>query len=141
MVVRTGYLPPRDLSATLLACDALALPFRDGASARRGTLMAALVHGLPTVSTLPSGAPSCPAPAAVWLGAGPDGVAVRDGEAILLVPSDDASALAAALARLADDASLRERLAAGARAVAARVAWPTLAAETAAIYAQTFVPL
>jgi glycosyltransferase involved in cell wall biosynthesis len=138
VVVRTGYLPPRDLSATLLACDALALPFRDGASARRGTLMAALAHGLPTVSTLPEARVASAGPAAIWLGSGPDGMAIRDGSAILLVPPDDADALAATLARLAADAGLRARLTDGARAVAARIAWPTLALETLAIYAETF---
>ena len=63
-------------------------------------------------------------------------MAVRDGEAIVLVPPDDPAALADALGRLADD-GLRA-LATGARAVAARISWPTLAAETAAIYSETF---
>jgi glycosyltransferase involved in cell wall biosynthesis len=140
MVIKTGFLPPRDLSATLLACDALALPFRDGAAARRGTLMAALAHGLPTVSTIPERHHLPSSPPAFWLGVGPRGVPVRDGEAILLIPPDDPATLADALARLADDEELRSRLAAGARVAAARIAWPTLAAETAAIYAQTFEP-
>jgi glycosyltransferase involved in cell wall biosynthesis len=137
-VVKTGYLPPRDLSAALLACDALALPFRDGASARRGTLMAALAHGLPVISTRPEPRLPLSGSAEVWLGSGPAGVAVRDGEAILLVPPDDPAALAEALARLADDTGLRAQLATGARVVAARISWPTLAAETAAIYSETF---
>lgn len=139
-VIRTGFLPPRDLSATLLACDALALPFRDGASARRGTLMAAVAHGMPTVSTLPERRPLLAGPSAVWLGSGPDAVAIRDGESMLMVPPDDPAALADALARLADDAGLRAHLAAGARAIAEHITWPRLAAETAAIYASTFAP-
>lgn len=57
-----------------------------------------------------------------------------------MVPPDDSSALADALARLADDTDLRARLAAGARAVAEHITWPRLAAETAAIYASTFTP-
>jgi glycosyltransferase involved in cell wall biosynthesis len=138
LVVRTGYLPPSDLSATLPACDALALPFVDGASARRGTLMAALAHGLPTVSTLPEPRPALAGPAAIWLGSGPTGVAIRDGEAILLVPPDDPMALTEALAHLADDPDLRARLAAGAGSIAARISWPALAAETAAIYSEVF---
>jgi glycosyltransferase involved in cell wall biosynthesis len=138
-VVRTGYLPPPDLSATLLACDVIALPFSDGASARRGTLMAALAHGLPIVSTLPARHSGLAGAPAFWLGTGPGGVAVRDGESILLVPPDDPAALAAALARLADDPDLRVRLAVGARAVAERISWPMLAAETREVYASTFV--
>jgi polysaccharide biosynthesis protein PslF len=137
-VVRTGYLPPPDLSATLLACDVIALPFSDGASARRGTLMAALAHGLPIVSTLPARRSALPGPPAFWLGTGPGGLAVRDGESILLVPPDDPAALTAALARLAEAPELRAHLAAGARAVAARIAWPALAAETLDVYRSTF---
>jgi glycosyltransferase involved in cell wall biosynthesis len=124
------------------------LPFLDGASARRGTLMAALAHGLPTVSTLPpapSGDNRHPdsradgtAPVAFWLGAGPGAMAVRDGESILLVPPDDAPALTAALLRLADEPGLRTRLAEGAQKVGARIAWPTLAAETVEVYQSVF---
>jgi glycosyltransferase involved in cell wall biosynthesis len=136
-IVRTGYLAPPDLSATLLACDAVALPFMDGASARRGTLMAALAHGLPIVSTLPARPSPLAGPATVWLGAGPGAVSARDGEALLLVPPGDATALATALARLRDDATLRSRLAAGARSVADQISWPSLAAETLRIYAST----
>ncbi len=138
LVTSTGYLPPADLSAALLACDALALPFRDGASARRGTLMAALAHGLPIVTTLPSRTAPTAGPSPVWLGSGPHAVAIRDGVSALLVPPDDAEVLAAALLRLGTDTALRDRLAAGAGAVAARIAWQALAAETAAIYAATF---
>ncbi len=138
-IVRTGYLSPPDLSATLLACDAVALPFRDGASARRGTLMAALAHGLPIVSTVPARTSPLAGPPGFWLGAGPGAVAVRDGESILLVPPDDADALAAALLRLADDPELRARLAEGAGAIAARIAWPALAEETLGVYRETFI--
>ena len=137
-IVRTGYLEPAELSATLLACDVVVLPFRDGASARRGTLMAALAHGLPIVSTTPARPSPLAGPPGFWLGSGPGAVAVRDGESILLVPPDDADALAAALLRLADDPDLRARLAEGARGVAARIAWPALAAETIGVYRSVF---
>jgi glycosyltransferase involved in cell wall biosynthesis len=138
VVTRTGYLDPAALSAHLLACEAVALPFLDGASARRGTLMAALAHGLPIVSTVPARRTALAGPTTVWLGSGPHAAALRDGESIVLVPPDDAEALAAALARLADDVDLRGRLARGAAAIAARIGWPALAAETASIYVSTF---
>lgn len=137
-IVRTGFLASPELSATLLACDAIALPFRDGASARRGTLMAALAHGLPIVSTLPERRSGLAGRATVWLGSGPDAASLRDGDSILLVPPDDADALAAALARLADEPDLCSRLSAGAGAVSERIGWPALAAETARIYRSTF---
>src|SRR5690606_22549500 len=50
-VQRTGWLPPEAVSAHLQACDVVVLPYRDGASLRRGSLLAALVHGLPIVTT------------------------------------------------------------------------------------------
>jgi glycosyltransferase involved in cell wall biosynthesis len=137
-IVRTGFLAPPELSATLLACDAIALPFLDGASARRGTLMAALAHGLPIVSTLPERRSGLGGPTTVWLGSGHQAVGLRDGESIVLVPPIDPAALASALTRLAVDPDLRALLSEGARAVGARIAWPALAAETLRIYRSTF---
>ena len=52
-VIRPGWLPPEDLSAHLLAGDVALLPYSDGASPRRGSLLACAEHGLPIVSTLP----------------------------------------------------------------------------------------
>ena len=129
LVTATGHLPAEDVSAALLACDLIALPYRDGASPRRGTLMAALVHGLPIVSTRRVGSEQ-------WeVGSGaPAPVELRDGEQLLLVPPDDGAALAGAIARLADDPDLRARLAANARAAAARVTWPEIARQTIAVY-------
>ncbi len=49
-----GYLKPHEVSACLHAADLLALPFVDGASERRTTLMAGLAHGLPVATTLGS---------------------------------------------------------------------------------------
>lgn len=118
-VVRTGYLPEDETSAALLACDALALPYRDGASLRRGTLMAALAHGLPIVSTTGEALP-------------PD---LRDGDNIQLVPPGSPDHLADALATLSRDPDLRRRLGHGARALSARFGWEAIAARTAEVYA------
>jgi glycosyltransferase involved in cell wall biosynthesis len=54
-VTRTGWLAPPQLSEYLLAGDVALLPYVDGASARRGSLLACAEHGLPIVSTRPAG--------------------------------------------------------------------------------------
>jgi glycosyltransferase involved in cell wall biosynthesis len=59
--------------------------------------------------------------------------AIRDGETGVLVPGDHPAALAAALRRVLEDAALRERLAAGAVAWAARFTWERAAAEISAL--------
>jgi glycosyltransferase involved in cell wall biosynthesis len=59
-LVRTGWLAPQAASAYLLAGDVALLPYADGASARRGSLLACAAHGLPIVSTLPAGAEVAP---------------------------------------------------------------------------------
>ncbi len=47
-----------EVSANLLAADCAVLPYREGASLRHGSLMAALAHGLPIVSTTLTGCPA-----------------------------------------------------------------------------------
>lgn len=49
----TGFLNSRDpeLSACISACDVMAQPFPDGVTSRRTTVMAALAHGKPVVTT------------------------------------------------------------------------------------------
>src|SRR5205823_507076 len=46
-VVQTGWLSPSDVSAYLVAGDVALLPYADGASPRRGSLLACAAHGLP----------------------------------------------------------------------------------------------
>ena len=50
-VIAAADLPSTALSPHLMACDVLLQPYPDGASTRRTTLMAALSHGIPTVTT------------------------------------------------------------------------------------------
>jgi len=113
-VVWTGYLPPERASGILLGADLFLAPYAGGISSRRGSLMAALAHGLAVVST-PSRIPTRH---------------FREGENFASVPFGDAGALAGAVSALLDDPARRERLAAGARELAARFAWPAIARET-----------
>jgi len=52
-VLWTGYTSPEEASANLLASDICVLPYRYGASSRRGSFMGTLAHGLPIVSSRP----------------------------------------------------------------------------------------
>lgn len=49
----TGFIDEIEVSAYLQSADAVALPFTDGASYRRGTLMAAIQHKRPIITTPP----------------------------------------------------------------------------------------
>ncbi len=115
-----GYVPREELGAYFQAADIAALPFTDGVSLRRTSLIAVLAHGLPLVTTTPA------EPEA----AGP----LRHEEHCLLVPPGDPTALAAAIRRLAGDPGLRERLAAGARQAATNFDWQVTVEASLAFY-------
>jgi len=114
----TGFTAAEEVSANLLAADCAVLPYREGASLRHGSLMAALAHGLPIVSTeLPDAALAGPGPFP----------ALRDQESARLVPPDDPVRLAAAVVEVMSDSALRQRLAQAAQALAQHFRWDTIA--------------
>ena len=117
-VIETGHAEAAAVSAHLLAADLVALPFRDGASFRRGSLLAALAHGCVVVTTQPTD----PADTALLA------------PAAELVPPDDPIALAAALARMAADAPARAARAAAATTLAAHFGWATIALRHEQLY-------
>jgi glycosyltransferase involved in cell wall biosynthesis len=114
----TGYARPARISAALMATDVCVLPYRDGVSFRRGTLLACLAHGRAIVTTRPQ----VPLPE------------IRDGETMLLVEPQDPSGLAQAVTRLAYDPELRARLEANAGTLAADFTWDRIARRTAAVF-------
>jgi glycosyltransferase involved in cell wall biosynthesis len=103
------------VSAALAPADLVALPYRDGASLRRGTLMAALAHGCAIVTTEP--------------------VDPLIAGAVAVVPADDPAALAGRLAELGDDPAGRAALGRAAAAAAAAFGWEPIAALTLDVYA------
>jgi len=87
-----------DIQALLAAADVLVCPSRH--EPLGNVVIEAWAAGVPVVATASEG----------------PGALIADGESGLLVPVDDADALARAMIRLADDGGLRTRLAAAGRA-------------------------
>lgn len=107
----TGFVSDEEAAAYFQAVDVVALPFRDGASYRRGTLMAALHHHRPIVTTRPSVAV-------------PDFV---DEENLCLVARENSRELAAALRCLYEHPEKQARLQSGARELAKNFQWEQIA--------------
>jgi glycosyltransferase involved in cell wall biosynthesis len=142
-VTITGHCAAEEVSAHLLAADLATLPFADGASFRRGSLLAALAHGVPVITTNDerrttnderTGAENRDLPATTHFTQNTRQLA--DGENVSLVSPEDATALAAAIERLAGDAVLRARLGAGGRGLAAQFSWESIAERHEALYQQ-----
>jgi glycosyltransferase involved in cell wall biosynthesis len=119
-VHRTGYVELPEVSASLLASDAVVMPYRDGVSFRRTTLIAALRHGCPVVSTTPANAALIPE--------------IQPGENMLLASPGQAAALAETIAPLATQPELRQRLARGAKQLGDLFDWRQIAGETVKLY-------
>jgi glycosyltransferase involved in cell wall biosynthesis len=89
-------------------------------TAKSGSLLAALAHGVPTIATSPPGALDRP----------------TEVEGVLRVPPRNTAALADALLLVLSDHALATRLAAAGRASADRWTWPRIADFHAQLYAQ-----
>lgn len=119
----TGFLDERGVSEAFAACDCVALPYRDGASFRRGTLMAALAHGCAIITTTPR----VRVPELV------------DGESALLVAPDMPIDLADAIEHVMNDDALRARLQHGALALSRLFQWDHITAQTAQVFEKIIV--
>jgi glycosyltransferase involved in cell wall biosynthesis len=117
-ILRTGFVESAQVSAHLLACDAVVLPYRDGVSFRRGSLMAALAHGCAIITTEPQ--TTMPE--------------LRDGENVRLVPADSPQALVLTITGLLDAPAVRARLGQGARELSAGFRWDSIARRTLDFY-------
>ncbi len=115
----TGRLDDSSAGAALNAVDLLLLPFRDGASLRRGTLMAGLANGCAIVTTLPQH----PLPELV------------DGRDLCYTPPSDPAAIAAAVIGLAADTERLEGLRTNARRRSEQFSWAAIAQAHLALYA------
>jgi glycosyltransferase involved in cell wall biosynthesis len=119
----TGFLAPADVGAYLRSADVCVLPYRDGVSIRHGTLIAAIEHELPIVSTTPR-ARRGPNPFPPLI----------SGENILLVEPRNPAAVADGIERLISDKPLLAKLAAGSRSLRAAFDWRAIAKANVALY-------
>ncbi len=132
-VLWTGFTSDTDVSAHLSAADMAVLPYRDGASYRRGSFLAALTHGLPIVTTKGPGAVALSSMPNVAPDANLPGL--TDGDNVLLVAPDDAVAVARAVIRLMSNPALRQRLSTRSRMLGQAFGWDHIAQRTAEVYA------
>lgn len=119
-VVDLGFQPAQVASDLLATADLVVLPFREGASLRNGTLVAALTCGAAVITTRPS-SPEHLSP-------------LRDGEHLLLVPPNDPTSLAQAIDWLSRNPERRQALRQAAQAVARVFAWERIALEHEELY-------
>jgi glycosyltransferase involved in cell wall biosynthesis len=113
-----GELDARQLSLRLSASDVLLLPFTDGLSTRRTTLMAGLAHGLPVLGLH---------------GPETDDVLASNQQALTLTPLGDIAAFARATVALAADADGRRAIGqAGRELYATQFDWSVTASRVAA---------
>ncbi|MBI5788263.1 MAG: glycosyltransferase family 4 protein [Candidatus Schekmanbacteria bacterium] len=109
-----GYLHEKAVSEYLAITDIMLLPYDQGASIRRGSLIAALSAGLPVITTYPA-IPS---------------VYIQADENIAVVPSKNSQALKDKILALANDPAARKRLGENARRLSGEFSWDNIAQKT-----------
>lgn len=114
----TGRIPSHHVSSLLALSDIVILPYEAGASDRRGSLMAALAHGKPIVTT----PPRVPIPHFV------------NGKNMIWPAHASPETLSRAIVRLYEDGPLRKSLGEGALALASTLRWEQIAQDTICLF-------
>ena len=117
-VQHTGFTTPAEVSAALLAVDICALPYRNGASLRHGTLHAALAHGKAVVTTTPKA----------------ETPQLKNGVNIILAPPENAGFLANVIHALWENPQARAEIEQQAARLAHEFSWERIAARTAEFF-------
>lgn len=97
----SGTLTAENLSLHVSACDVMLQPYQDGVSGRRTSVMTALSHGVPVVTTSGKATESC------WV----------ESRAVTLTQVGDISAMVEITKRFSEDLPERRRLSAAGRAL------------------------
>ena len=114
----TGFLPEAEVAACLGAVNIVSLPYLDGASYRRGSLMAAINYGCAIVTTQPT----------------VEHETFIHGENIWLVDRQSATAIGDAIVHLIQNPQTVNRLRDGARKLRRRFDWDVIARDTLAFF-------
>jgi glycosyltransferase involved in cell wall biosynthesis len=123
-VIMTGHTEASDVSAYLIAADAVLLPFTDGYSYRRGSLITALAHGVPVITThAPADIRQDPLPELI------------DGKHVLLVEPENTEQLVRAVQRIQQEPELRYWLARNGQSLTDVFSWERIVAQHEALYA------
>jgi glycosyltransferase involved in cell wall biosynthesis len=119
-VAVTGYISPREAAEMLAAVDLVVLPFRQGASLRSGSLIAALRSGTPVIATDPRPEDSLRP--------------LTPGESIWLVPAGEPAVLGEAIDLMRREPTLHRRLAWQAALASEAFNWASIAERHARLY-------
>lgn len=125
-ILWSGPCPAEEAAALLRTCDLIVLPYRDGASFRRSSLVAALALGCPVLTT------ESQDPAEVSLEEGRP--ALRDGENAVLVPPGDGETLASAIVALWKSPERRRHLGEEAGRLGRAFSWENVGRKMHALY-------
>ena len=115
-------LPEREVANHLAESGAVYLPFPDGASLRRGSLVAALVNGAPVITTRGSATPKD---------------LMQDQSVVALADSPEDAFDSAG--EILSDSELAEKLSLGARRYGERFSWSRIAAQHVELYEEMLV--
>src|SRR5690606_3980776 len=118
-VIWTGYVSEEEVSSYLQLADVVTLPFRDGASFRRGSLMAAIEQHCPIITTQP----------ALHI---PEFTTNN----MILIPPDSPEDLARAISMLIQSPEKRQKLQDNVKGLKESFNWDTIAQETISFFEQ-----
>ena len=125
-IIITGYTDPTDVSAYLMAADAIVLPFNDGYSYRRGSLITALAHQVPVITThAPAGLAQDPLPELV------------DGQHALLIEPQNVNQLVVALQRIQQEPELAFMISRQGRALTDVFSWDRIVQQHEELYRES----
>jgi glycosyltransferase involved in cell wall biosynthesis len=117
-VIWTGSIATDEISGLLKLSSVVVLPFRSGASDRRGSLLAALSHNKAVVTTKPVLNISL----------------FKNGENMIWPESDDAASFAKSMIQVLDNNELRQRLETGSAELAKHFCWSKITEQTRSFF-------